>query len=547
MPFVKEECLQNLPNTVMSNEPIELQNGGSHELQNGGHKPTLMVPGQPGKFCELPTTSASPDSPSTSRRPSKESRPSFVAPPLFDFSDKENIKKEARERLKPKEPYNVFVYYKETGFWQWLAKHQLFESVTLFVISLNAVWMAVDTDYNDADALLKAHPFFFWGENLFCAYFTFEWFTRFMAFDRKCNGLRDAWFVFDSLLVFLMVMETWILVILVGDGPSPLGNTAVLRLFRLLRLSRLIRMLRSLPELMILIKGMVSAMKSVVYVMLLLVMLTYVFAIACKQLSVGTEYHEEYFNTVSVSMFSLIIYATFLDDLGPFMDAIRVESPGLVFVLGIFIVLSALTVMNMLVGVLCAVVDSVAVSEREDMLVDQVKQKLAGILAELDVNNNGEISYQEFKKILEIPDALKTLQEVDVDPIGMLDFGESFFAPDGVPEELSFDKFMEMVLDLRSTNTATVKDLMNMNLQMSKRLDGTTHCTQGSTRRIARVEKDIVAMRRSTERLEKQLKDALAEVRHYTADLPSDTLWDPPVAKELEDSILWLGTEAEDV
>merc|ERR1719274_141706 len=90
----------------------------------------------------------------------------------------------------------------------------------------------------------------------------------------------------------MMVMETWVLLIVMaaaGGGESPVGGTSILRLFRLLRLSRLMRMLRSLPELMILIKGMATAMKSVAYVMGLLVLITYVFAIAFTQLAVGTE------------------------------------------------------------------------------------------------------------------------------------------------------------------------------------------------------------------------------------------------------------------
>lgn len=33
----------------------------------------------------------------------------------------------------------------------------------------------------------------------FCTYYTMEWYIRFMAFERKCNTMRDGWFVFDSL------------------------------------------------------------------------------------------------------------------------------------------------------------------------------------------------------------------------------------------------------------------------------------------------------------------------------------------------------------
>merc|ERR1719272_2841479 len=106
-------------------------------------------------------------------------------------------------------------------------------------------------------------------------------------------------------------METWVMLIVMaamGGGGSPVGGTSILRLFRLLRLSRLMRMLRSLPELMILIKGMATAMKSVAYVMALLVLITYVFSIAFTQLAVGTEtIGDAYFANIAHSMYSLII------------------------------------------------------------------------------------------------------------------------------------------------------------------------------------------------------------------------------------------------
>merc|ERR1712224_493557 len=159
-------------------------------------------------------------------------------------------------------------------------------------------------------SLTDSPAFFQFMEHLFCVYFTGEWIIRFMAFKIKRNGLRDGWFVFDSLLVFMMVMETWVLLIISslsgGGNASPLGgNTSILRLFRLLSLSRLMRMLRSLPELMILIKGMITAMKSVMYVMGLLVLITYVFAIAFTQLAVGTEsLGDSYFANISHSMYS---------------------------------------------------------------------------------------------------------------------------------------------------------------------------------------------------------------------------------------------------
>eukprot|EP00971_Amphidinium_carterae_P236813 4700043-Amphidinium_carterae.1 len=141
--------------------------------------------------------------------------------------------------------------------------------ITLAVIVLNAIWMGVDADLNDAEILLDAAPVFIVAENLFCMYFTVEVVIRFYAFEHKRACLRDSWFLFDTALVILMVFETWVmtglmLALHVRSGEGIFSNTAVLRSFKLLRLTRLTRMarlLRSMPEMLIIIKGIVSAIR----------------------------------------------------------------------------------------------------------------------------------------------------------------------------------------------------------------------------------------------------------------------------------------------
>jgi len=61
----------------------------------------------------------------------------------------------------------------------------------------------------DGTWLKRAKPLPKVVENIFCFYFTAEVVIRFLAFKRKCLFYRDAWFVFDSLLVSCMVLETW--------------------------------------------------------------------------------------------------------------------------------------------------------------------------------------------------------------------------------------------------------------------------------------------------------------------------------------------------
>merc|ERR1719393_1085735 len=139
---------------------------------------------------------------------------------------------------------------------------------------------------NKAETINKAHAVFIAADCLFFGYFFVELLIRFLAFQNKCNCRKDGWFVFDTVLVTLYAFDPFTLgIVAAASGGQGLNlPLAVLRLCRLARLSRLVRMLRSLPELMIMIKGMVTATASVGYTLGLLILITYVFSIALRNL-----------------------------------------------------------------------------------------------------------------------------------------------------------------------------------------------------------------------------------------------------------------------
>lgn len=371
-----------------------------------------------------------------------------------------------------KEPYDVAKYYHEEGLWRTIATSNIFGKATLAVIGVNAVWIGVDTDHNAAEVLLNAHPLFQIVEHFFCVYFSFEWLARFMSFRLKRYCFRDGWFMFDSLLVFFMVMETWVFttVVLVtgGSGQGGLGNASVLRMARLARLSRMARMarlLKAMPELMILIKGIATATRSVFFTLCLLLVLLYIFGIAFTQLLAGTRLGETLFKTVGASMYTLMCSGTLMDNVGLVLELLMKESfyLGLLFLL--FVLLATITVLNMLIGVLCEVVSTVAAVEKEAMLVNFVKQKLMKVLEELDEDGNGTISKEEFMKVLDSREACEALDECGVDVEGLYEYADFIFADDDDENdevELGFTEFMEIMLKFRGTNAATVKDIADL-------------------------------------------------------------------------------------
>jgi len=404
---------------------------------------------------------------------------------VFGFSDAEEIKRRARERAKQKPTaYNVHDCYFKTGFFQKVARHVYFENATLAVIVVNAIWIAVDADENPAETLLDAKWPFVFADVSFFSYFVMELFVRFMAFEKKCKCLKDPWFVFDTSLVALYLFDPFIISLAVaasGGGKMDLP-TSVLRLFRLARLSRLVRMLRSLPELMIMIKGMVTAAATVSYTLGLLLIFTYVFAIAMTQLSIGTEFREWYFKGVALSMYSLIIYGTFLDSLAEFCDDIRAESTPCLIAVTVYVVLASMTVMNMLIGILCEVISAVAEEEKETMITEKVYEKFGAILKGLDKDGDGTISFREVEVIVENRDALAALNSVNVDPGDLIDVAEDFLIEQG--KEMSFDDFMEMVLGLRGGLQATLKDIYFVGKRFNKKFTELKLLMEGLHRKL---------------------------------------------------------------
>lgn len=219
-------------------------------------------------------------------------------------------------------------------------------------------------------------------EHFFCVFFSLELLIRFCAFQSKRDCSKDAWFVFDSCLVFVMVLDTWIISFItqiladgatannVANANSALPNIGILCMARLLRLTcmaRMARLLRSCPELFVLLKGMAVAVWSVFFILVLLFVGLYVFGIAFVQLLSGEELGMLYFFDVLLAMHNLWLYGALLEDQITMSNKICSNSLGCCLLFDLFMLFVALTVMNMFVGVLCEVVSAVASSEKEEM------------------------------------------------------------------------------------------------------------------------------------------------------------------------------------
>merc|ERR1719191_2488821 len=85
----------------------------------------------------------------------------------------------------------------------------------------------------------------------------------------------------DFFLVWMSILDNWILAPMSEGEGSALSQLSVLRVIRILRIARMARLLKGFKELFVILKGIISSMRTIFWVCLLLVLAMYVCSILC--------------------------------------------------------------------------------------------------------------------------------------------------------------------------------------------------------------------------------------------------------------------------
>jgi len=405
-----------------------------------------------------------------------------------------------------------------------IAYNPYFEMTTMGVIVSNAIWIGIDTNLNHGsmmeDGKLPLEPMSIVVENLFCVYFTFEVFVRFFAFDVKKKCVLDAWFVFDSVLVACMIIETWIMVIIeaiVGGKLSAMGPLAVLRLLRLLRLARMGRLLRAVPELAKLVKGIVKAARSVIFILIFLILVMYIFAIILTgSLSDREKYpltpycsqevakglnetegcladHEfgdlgqDLCASMGDTIMTLFTRGVLGDNLDETVQAILDQSVMLMWVFFVFLIITFATLLNMLIGVICGVISEAASEEEEAEAANSLRDTIEEAFAEIDMDHNGLVSSKEWHQIKENESVREAFRNIGVEEERMEErleqmhdmlfmdedpdneeFPDEELQKDETPQGYTVDQLIEKVSTIRPDQNASALDLELMQAQIKK-------------------------------------------------------------------------------
>jgi hypothetical protein len=368
--------------------------------------------------------------------------------------------------------YDVTDFYSTAGCSQAVARSDRFANITVIVVMLNAVYIGIDADWNTAENIFDAHWFFCLSSNLFCVYFTFELVVRMLAFRHMRDALKDGWFKFDLFLVITMILDTWVISIslkLLAGGNNISIPVQPLRMLRLAKLTRMARLMKAFPELVTMIKGLIRSLRAISSSGILVALMVYTWSILLHMLlkdehQLNEDLHAEAkmnFETITDCMWILLMDGTLmLDNSAPLMTHLVFSKKFNEFLAGIFFVtycvLSALLILQMLIGVLCDVVSQVGQEQRDAKAIGIVKQELLTVVQNFD-GGDGKISLQELQKVMKHPKSVAVLKKLNINRLFLMELQKMMYPREDSKQPIG--AVLQAMIMCRGDNPATVETL----------------------------------------------------------------------------------------
>lgn len=370
--------------------------------------------------------------------------------------------------------------YTDNGMCQAVARHPAFTRFFFLCVVANIIYIGVDAQTHSGQLLYESPSHVIVIENCFCFFFLIEWIVRFLAMKNVWSAFEDLWFRLDTMLIVLQVVEVWISALWFAINPESMAAvpTPALRVLRLLRVTRLLRVARYFPELLMLVMAMKVATRAVFSTVVMMSMFTYGFAIAINE--VMSENDRENLKIVRVAdlseiFWTLVIDGTLLNDPGKLIfalfDGSNVRTVGCAFMFMVFLGLSALTLMNMLIGVMCEVMASFAAQEKDEADIYLMKGTILAELKKFDGDGNGMISNEELSMTIKDPQSIEVFRKLNINTDYLEDVQDMVFRNNVFTREhedgdhskvhgLPIERIIEMMLMCRGDLPVTVKNLV---------------------------------------------------------------------------------------
>jgi voltage-gated sodium channel len=225
-----------------------------------------------------------------------------------------------------------------------IRNNKLFEIFIITVIMASAVMVGVKT-YQLSPLLINTFIFLDWVITLI---FLFEIMVRFLATPVRKDFFKDAWNLFDTLIVTISLI--------------PLENAEMALVARLIRVFRVLRMISIIPELRILMNSFFTALPRLGYVMALMFIIFYIYA------AFGSLFFEkvnpELWSDIAISLLTLFRIMTFEGWTDILYETMAVYPWSWAYFIS-FIFLTTFAFLNMVIGIMVGVLEEEHVNETE--------------------------------------------------------------------------------------------------------------------------------------------------------------------------------------
>mmetsp|Transcript_164300 Transcript_164300/g.299625 ORF Transcript_164300/g.299625 Transcript_164300/m.299625 type:complete len:596 (-) Transcript_164300:33-1820(-) len=294
------------------------------------------------------------------------------------------------------------------------------------VILVNAIVIALETDLKPPDDEITSEDKVIWIvlESIFCIIFAVE-------IGIRVHWAGPRWFchwanMFDAALVFVMMVETWILSFL-SDDMEGVGMLAILRLVRVVRLVRLLRIVKLCRGFYAMACAFFHAAKSMGWLCLMMFTGLFLFSLFTtafigksddfKDVDMGGWTGYQRFGTVFRSMYSLFELMT-LEGWPIVGRALVSRQPAMFLFLFIFIMVFTFGLLNMIVAMVveatitqAKTMEELTEQEGNEKFADQL-DSMRNVFVLSDRDGDGMVTLREFEQTFTNNEAAKTLLQV---------------------------------------------------------------------------------------------------------------------------------------
>lgn len=233
-----------------------------------------------------------------------------------------------------------------------LRSNRLFELFVVGIILFSALVIGAKT-YDIPEHVLQAIAWLDLGITVF---FLVEISIRFIGEPHKSRFFRNAWNIFDTLIVVVSLI--------------PIEDSELALVGRLIRIFRVLRMVSIIPELRMLLNSLIKALPQLGYVVLLMFIIFYIYAAVGA--SFFAQINPDLWGDISIAMLTLFRVMTFEDWTDVMYETMAVYPFSWGFYLS-FIFLTTFAFLNMVIGIVVSVMENEhAEEEKEKALADGV-------------------------------------------------------------------------------------------------------------------------------------------------------------------------------